>query len=108
MTEDQFDPLDEAFGEDGLIELIDEDGESQTFELLGAFDMDGEHYLAVSEPTDETDIESMEVFILKTIEDEDGNDIYVTPEDDEADAAFEFFLNMVDAAEADGEDGEDA
>ena len=106
MTEDQFDPLDEAFGEDGLIELIDEEGESQKFELLGAFDMDGEHFLAVSEPTDEEDedIESMEVFILKTIEDEDGNDIYVTPDDDEADAAFEFFLNMVDAAEAEGEE----
>ena len=85
--------------ENDLIELVDEEGETQVFELLGSFEMDGNQYLAVSEPTDEEDPESLEVFILKTIPDEDGNDTYVPAEGDEADAAFNHFLTLVDAEE---------
>jgi|GEM_PF-4358166 len=81
---------------DDLIELIDENGESVTFELLAAFDFNDTHYLAVSEPIDDEDAE-IEVIILKVIPDEDGNDTYVPPEDDEADAAFEAFQALVNS-----------
>ena len=82
-----------------LIELIDEDGETQTFELLAAFDLNDAHYLAVSEPIEDEDVESVEVFILKTVTDEEGNDSYVTVEEDESDVAFQHFLTLVEAEE---------
>ena len=108
---DDFKNLDEAWEEnpeeleenldedDGLIELVDEEGETQVFELMGSFELDGQQYLAVADPTEEEDPESMEVFILKIVEDEDGNDTYVTVEDEEADKAFNHFLTLVDAEE---------
>ncbi len=88
---------------DDLIEMVDETGESQTFELLAAFDLDGAHYLAVSDPIEEEDPESVEVFILKTQQDGEGNDIYVSVEDEEADKAYEYFLTLV---EGDGDEAE--
>ena len=82
--------------EDDIIELVDENGETTQFELLGSFDMKGQHYLALSEPSEEEDPDSMEVFILKVVPDEDGNDTYRAVEDQEADEAFEAFLKIVD------------
>ncbi len=82
-----------------LIELVDEEGETQVFELLAAFDLNDQHYLAVADPIEEEDPESVEVFILKTEKDADGNDTYVTVEDQEADDAFDHFLTLVDAEE---------
>ena len=92
---------DEAVEDDlGTIELVDENGETQVFELLAAFDLNGSHYLAVADPIEEEDPESVEVFILKTETDEDGNDTYVTVEDEESDLAFNHFLSLVDAETA--------
>ncbi len=101
MTEDFENPdvNPEAEEEQDLIELVDEEGNNQVFELLGTFDLNGNHYLAVSEPVEEEDPESLEVFILKTVTDEDGNDTYVPAEDQEADDAFDYFLTLVDAEE---------
>jgi len=91
--------------DDDLIELVDEEGETTLFELLASFDFEGAHYLAVSEPTEEEDPESMQVIMLKTAQDEDGQDTYVTiDDDDESEAAFNYFLTLVEAeAEEDGE-----
>ena len=103
---DEFDALDEDFGEDGTIEMIDENGESTVFELLAAFDFDGAHYLAVTDPeTDDEEIEEegLNVLFLRTETDEDGNDIYVTVEEEEADRAFEYFLTLVDGEDADSD-----
>ncbi len=90
----------DEFEEPETIELIDEDGNSQLFELLGSFDLDGKHYLAVSEPSEEEEPESMDVFFLRTVKDENGNDIYISAEDEESKAAFDYFLTLVDAEEA--------
>lgn len=88
---------DEEF--DGMIELTDEDGNTEEFELLASFPMGDSQYLAVSEPIEEEEAESVEVFFLKVETDEDGNDIYVSVDDDEADAVYEEFLKVVDAQE---------
>ena len=84
----------------GTIELVDENGDSQVFELLATFDLNGCHYLAVADPIEEDDPESVEVVILKTETDEEGNDTYVTVEDEESDMAFNHFLSLVDAEAA--------
>lgn len=83
--------------EDDLIELVDEEGETQVFELLGTFEFKGNQYISVSDPTEENDAESIEVFILKIVQDENGNDTYVSVENEEADEAFNHFLTLVDA-----------
>ena len=102
MAED-FENLDGNLEEENdLIDLVDEDGETKTFEVMGTFDLDGNHYLAVSDPIGEEEPESVEIFILKTVQDENGEDTYVTVEDEESDAAFEYFLTLVEA-----EDGEE-
>lgn len=96
-------PLDEENEDNGLIELVDEEGNSETFELLASFSMDDRQYLAVSDTTEEEDPESVEVLFLRIEEDEEGNDVYVPVDDDaESDAAFAFFMDLVDAEE-DGE-----
>ena len=86
--------------DDDLIELVDEEGETQVFELMGSFELNDSHYIAVADPIEEDDPESVEIFILKTVTDEDGNDTYVSVEDEEADAAFNYFLTLVDSEEA--------
>ncbi len=86
---------DEEF--DGMIELTDEEGNTEEFELLASFSMGDDQYLAVSEPIEEEEPEAVEVFFLRVDTDEDGNDVYVSVEDDEADRAYEEFLKIVDA-----------
>ena len=86
--------------DDDLIELVDEEGETQVFELLGSFDLNDNHYIAVADPIEEDDPESVEGFILKTVTDEDGNDTYVSvDENGEADEAFNYFLTLVESEE---------
>ena len=84
---------------DDLIELVDEEGETQVFELLGSFELEGNNYLAVADPEEEEDAESVEVFILKILTDEEGNDTYISVDDEESDKAFNYFLTLVDAEE---------
>lgn len=89
--------------EDNLIELIDEDGQSSTYELLDSFIMDGNEYIAVADPEDES--EDLEVYILKVDQDENGEDIYTVPDDEESDKAFDYFMeHFEDEAPADDEE----
>ena len=44
---------------DDLIELVDEEGETQVFELLGSFELEGNNYLAVADPEEEEDAEAV-------------------------------------------------
>ena len=85
--------------EEDLIELVDEDGNTDTYELLASFDLNGNHYLAISEPIKDETVESVEVFILKTVKDADGNDVFETADEAESDEAFNYFLTLVDAEE---------
>ena len=97
--------------EDELIELVDEDGETKTYEWLATFTMNDAQYIAVADATEEEDPESIEVLFLRIEQDEDGNDVYVSVNDEkEADDAFAAFMDLVDEEEEeDGEyDGENA
>ena len=82
---------------DGLIELTDEDGNTEQYELLASFPMGDDQYLAVAEPMEEEEPESVEVFFLKVEEDDDGNEVYVSVDDDKVDAIYEEFLKVVEA-----------
>ncbi|MCL2815863.1 MAG: DUF1292 domain-containing protein, partial [Oscillospiraceae bacterium] len=63
--------------------LTDEDGTESEFELLGRHDENGQSYVALA-PVDaeESDEEEGSFIVLKVIE-EDGEEIFVTIEDDD-------------------------
>ncbi len=85
--------------DDNLVELIDENGESTTFEHLATLEYEGESYLALCDP--ESEEEDLEVFILKIEQDEDGNDVYNVPDDDVADAVFAKLVEMTEDTDQD-------
>ena len=65
---------------DYLIELTDEDGVTTTFEILAQFPFKGENFVAVSAPEQDENDEDLEVLLLQVAEDENGEEILVTPD----------------------------
>lgn len=77
-----------------FITITDEDGVEFEMEILDEIEMDGQLYYALvnAETTDE---ETEEVVILK-VATEDGEEVLVTPEDDdEAERAFQLFMDRI-------------
>ncbi|GAE88173.1 DUF1292 domain-containing protein [Acetivibrio straminisolvens] len=78
---------------DGLVVLVDENGEETEFEHLDTIEYNGNEYvvlLPVEQSEEENDIE--EVVILRIEQNDDGEDSFVTVEDDdELEAVFEEF-----------------
>ncbi len=101
MSDSRMIPPSDNNEEDELIEMIDEDGNPVVFEHLATLEYNGESYLALSDP--ESDEEELSVIIMKIAQDENGEDIYVQPEESEEEAVFEAFLQMIDDMEEDGE-----
>lgn len=70
-----------------LVELTDEDGNVAQFEYLDTIEHKGESYVVFMALQDEEeeneDSEEGEVVILKIAQDDQGEDIYVTCEDDD-------------------------
>ena len=86
--------------QDDIVELIDEDGKEVSFEHLMTLEHKGNTYvcLAPVEPDDE--IGEDELVILRIDTDEDGNDAYVTIDDEEElDDVFEKYLEIAEADE---------
>ena len=86
-----------------IIELTDDDGNVTRFEYMTTIDYEGELYVALmlaDEEETEDEEEEGNVVILKIEQDENGEDIYVSIEDEAlADAVFQKFLEMVDEAD---------
>lgn len=85
-----------------IIELTDDDGNVTRFEYMTTIDYEGELYVALmlADEEEETEEEEGNVVILKIEQDENGEDIYVSIEDEAlADAVFQKFLEMVDEAD---------
>lgn len=79
---------------DDIVILVDENGEEVEFEHIDTIEMNGNEYVVLApyseDETEEQDEE--EVIILKIEHNEDGEDSFVTVEDDdELDAVFEEF-----------------
>ena len=86
---------------DNLIELIDEDGNSTMFEHVATVEHEGEVYLMVVEEeslnrVDQDEEEELDALILKIESDENGEDTYVTLEDEElAEIVFQKCLEVL-------------
>ena len=89
---------------ENIVELVDDEtGETVVFEHLATLEHEGDMYIALMLPEDvESDDDEGEVIIMKIDQDEDGNECYVSVEDDELqEAVFEKFLALMEEADAD-------
>ncbi|MBR5231239.1 MAG: DUF1292 domain-containing protein [Clostridia bacterium] len=87
--------------EDNIVELTDDDGVVSKFEYLATIPFDGEDYVilqVLDEDGQEPEGDDGEVIILKIEQDENGEDIYVSVDDDDvAQKVFEMFIAAMDA-----------
>ena len=87
--------------EDNIVELTDDDGVVSKFEYLATIPFDGDDYVilqVLDEDGQEPEGDDGEVIILKIEQDENGEDIYVSVDDDDvAQKVFEMFIAAMDA-----------
>ena len=73
--------MSEEFGSD-FMTIVDEDGTEYELEVLYSLEYNGATYLAVIPAVDEEEKQDLEVSILKSIDDEDGEPLLCAIEDD--------------------------
>ena len=100
---------DEGTLQNDIIELTDEDGNVESFEYLTTVEYEDNLYvvLMLLDDEEEDDDEEGEVIILRIEKDEQGEDMYVSVDDESvSDAVFQKFLQIVEeqGLEDDGED----
>ncbi len=97
---------------DNIISISDDEGNDFELLVLDEADMNGVHYLALTEAKNPEEEESLEVIILKVIQDEEsGEDLLSTVDsDDELEAIYQIFEDQMfaedDGPEADDQDDE--
>jgi len=85
---------------DNIVELIDDEGNEVDFEHLMTLEYEGNSYICLVPVEPMEDVAEDELVILRIETDEEGNDMYATIEsDDELDAVFEKYLEIVEADE---------
>ena len=98
MTDEMLNNIPEE--EDNIVELTDDDGVDSKFEYLATVPYDGDEYVALlvlDEDGNEPEGDDGEVIILKIEQDENGEDIYVSVDDDDvAQKVFEMFIAALD------------
>ncbi len=72
----------EDFGSD-FMTIVDEDGTEYELEVLSTLEYNGATYLAVVPAVDADEEVDLEISILKSVEDEDGEPILCAIEDDQ-------------------------
>ncbi|QNU67889.1 DUF1292 domain-containing protein [Ruminiclostridium herbifermentans] len=81
---------------DDIVVLIGEDGEEVEFEHLDTIEMNGNEYVILL-PLDEQDEEVDEVVILKVDHNEDGEDAFITVDnEEELNEVFEEFKERME------------
>ena len=97
---------------DNIISISDDEGNDFELLVLDEADMNGVHYLALTEAKNPEKEENLEVIILKVIQDEEsGEDLLSTVDsDDELEAIYQIFEDQMfaddDVPEADDQDDE--
>lgn len=82
---------------DNIISISDEDGNDFDLLVLDEADMNGVHYLALTESQSPDDESNLEVIILKVIEDEEtGEELLSTVDsEDELEAIYQIFEDQM-------------
>ena len=85
----------EEMDEENVVELVDEDGETVRFEHLMTLEHEGDLYVMLTALEATPDTDEDEVFILRIEKDDQGEDCYVTVDDEETlQAVFEKFVSL--------------
>lgn len=94
---------------DNIISISDDEGNDFELLVLDEADMNGVHYLALTEAKDPEAEENLEVIILKVVEDEaSGEDMLSTVDsDEELEAIYQIFENQMFSEDDEPEDQED-
>ncbi len=84
--------------DENIVVLVDENGEEVEFEHIDTVEMNDNEYVVLAPlDNDDPDQEDEEVIILKVEHSEDGEDSFVTIEDDdELDDVFNEFQNRME------------
>ena len=89
--------------EDNIIELTDENGETTQFEYLATIEHEDKLYVALmllEGAADEENEDEGEVLILEIAKDENGEDVYVSVEDEAvSQEVFNKFIALMDEEE---------
>lgn len=90
--------------EDNIIELTDEDGVTTQFEYLTTIEHEEKLYVVLmvleGEAGEEENEDEGEVLILEIAKDENGEDVYVSVEDEEvSQVVFDKFIALMDEEE---------
>lgn len=82
---------------DNIISISDEDGNDFDLLILDEADMNGVHYLALTEATNPEEEENLEVIILKVIEDEETGEELLSTVDSESEleAIYQIFEDQM-------------
>lgn len=84
--------MSEELFDDEIYTMTDEDGNEVGFRFAGSCEYEGATYYAVIPEQQSGDGEAVEYTILKVEEDEDGEEVFVTiDDDDEFDAVADIF-----------------
>ena len=86
--------MNNEYGSD-FMTIVDEDGTEYELEVLSTLEYNGETYLAVTPANGEEDAQ-LEVSILKSVDDEDGEPILCAIEDDqELEAVYSLIMDQL-------------
>ena len=92
----------QLYGSDFMI-IVDEDGTEYELEVLSTLEYDGNTYLAVI-PAGSEEEDDLEVSILKSVEEEDGEPILCAVEDEiELETVYNLIMDQLYEEEADEE-----
>ena len=90
----------DEYGSD-FMTIVDEDGTEFELEVLTTVEYNGATYLAVTPATDE-EIEDLEVSILKSVEEDEGDPILCAIEDEtELEAVYNLIMDQLYAEDED-------
>ena len=87
--------MENSFGSDYMT-IVDEDGQEYELEVLTSMEWNGATYLAVLPAGSDEEEESLEVSILKSVEEEDGESILCAIEDEqELQTVYELIMDQL-------------
>ena len=85
----------EEFGSD-FMTIVDEDGTEYELEVLTTLDFNGCTYLAVIPAVDAEEEQDLEVSILKSVDDEDGEPMLLAIEDEkELETVYQLIMDQL-------------
>ena len=87
--------MSDEFGSD-FMTIVDEDGTEYELEVLSSLEYNGATYLAVIPAVDADEEQDMEVSILKSVDDEDGEPMLLAIEDEkELETVYQLIMDQL-------------